>query len=63
MTHRYTFKERAHALVDSLEDDATWKDLATELAVVQDIADGLADSEAGALTDNVQVRREYGIAE
>jgi hypothetical protein len=63
MTYRYTFKDRAHALVDSLEDDATWKDLAAEIAVVQDIVDGLTDSEAGAVTDNAQVRLDFGLTE
>jgi hypothetical protein len=55
-----TFKAQAHLLIDSLPDDATWKMLANEIAVLQDIEEGLADSEEGNLLDNDEVRLRYG---
>jgi hypothetical protein len=59
MTNGSAFKERAHLLVDSLPDDADWKELAAEIAVLQDIEEGLYDSEDGNLLDNEEVRLRY----
>jgi hypothetical protein len=55
-----TFKAQAHLLIDSLPDDATWKMLANEIAVLQDIEEGLADSEDDNLIENDEVRLRYG---
>jgi hypothetical protein len=55
-----TFKAQAHLLIDSLPDDANWKMLANEIAVLQDIEEGLADSEEGNLLENDEVRLRYG---
>ena len=55
-----SFKAQAHLLIDSLPDDATWKMLANEIAVLQDIEEGLADSEEGNLLENDEVRLRYG---
>ena len=54
-----TFKAQAHLLIDALPDDANWKMLANEIAVLQDIEEGLADSEDGNLLSNEEVRRRY----
>ena len=59
MTNGSTFKERAHLLVDSLPDDADWKELTAEIAVLQDIEEGLYDSEDGNLLDNEEIRLRY----
>ena len=58
-----TFKQRAHILVDQLPETADWKDLAHEVSVMQDIEDGLRDSEAGRVTDNATVRKQFGLPE
>ena len=57
------FKQRAHALIDELPDDADWKDLAYEASVIQDIEEGLRDSEAGRITSNADVRKMFGLPE
>jgi len=59
VTNGSTFKERAHLLVDSLPDDADWKELAAEIAVLQDIEEGLYDSDDGNLLENEEVRLRY----
>ena len=51
-----SFKAQAHLLVDSLPDDANWRQLASEIAVLRDIEEGLADSDEGRLLDNEEVR-------
>lgn len=56
------FKLEAHKLIDQLPDTATWDDLAEQIEVILDIQAGLADSAAGRVTDNAQVRREFGLA-
>ena len=58
-----SFKQRAHALIEQLPDNADWKDLVYEAAVIQDIEEGLRDSEAGRVTDNATVRKHFGLSE
>ncbi|MFH0351740.1 MAG: hypothetical protein ACHBMF_07420 [Chromatiales bacterium] len=58
-----SFKCRAHALVDQLPETADWKDLAYEASVMQDIEEGLRYSEAGRVTDNAIVRKQFGLPE
>ncbi|HZF29234.1 MAG TPA: hypothetical protein VE907_08965 [Gammaproteobacteria bacterium] len=57
------FKQRAHALIDRLPEDAGWKDLAYEISIIQDIEEGLTDSDAGRVTENNDVRRRFGLPE
>jgi hypothetical protein len=59
MAEMTDFKRRAHELVDNLPDTAEWRELANEVAIVQDIEEGLADSNAGLLTENAEVRLQY----
>lgn len=58
-----TLKQQAHALIDRLPDSATWDDVVYELAVRRSVERGLADAEAGRLTDVKDVRREFGLPE
>lgn len=58
-----TLKQTAHQLIDELPDDASWKDLIYELSVLQDIEEGLQDSEAGRTIDNATVRKQFGLPE
>lgn len=55
------FKQEAHKLIDSLPDTAGWPELAEQIETIIDIEAGLADSAAGRVTDNAQVRREFGL--
>jgi len=55
------FKQEAHKLIDDLPDTASWDDLAEQIETIIDIDAGLADSAAGRVTDNAQVRREFGL--
>jgi hypothetical protein len=54
-------KQEAHKLIDELPETATWDDLAERIETIIDIEAGLADSAAGRVTDNAQVRREFGL--
>lgn len=58
-----SFKQQAHALIDRLPDGANWKDLAYEASIIQDIEEGLADSHAGRVTENNEVRHRFGLPE
>lgn len=62
-TSASSFKQKAHALIDQLPEGADWKDLAYEASIIQDIEEGLRDSEAGRVTSNVEVRRKFGLPE
>ena len=55
------FKQEAHKLIDNLPETASWDDLAEQVETIIDINAGLADSLAGRVTDNAQVRREFGL--
>lgn len=55
------FKQQAHSLVESLPDSAGWAELAELIGTIIDAEAGLADSEAGRLTSNDDVRREFGL--
>ena len=54
-------KESAHTLVDSLPQDATWKDLLYEIYVRQEIELGLADSMNSQTQSVEEVRKEFGL--
>ena len=55
------FKEKAHQLVDQLPETAGWDELLEQIEAMRDIEAGLADSAAGRVTDNADVRREFGL--
>jgi predicted transcriptional regulator len=50
-------------LIDKLPDNATWDDVVYEMAVRRSIERGLADADAGRLTDVKYVRRSFGLPE
>ncbi len=54
-------KEEARRLVEALPDDSTWEDLMYQIYVRETIESGLADSEAGRVTDVENVRKEFGL--
>jgi hypothetical protein len=54
-------KEEAKRLLEKLPEDITWDDLMHEIYVRQSIENGLADSEAGRLTDVTDVRAKFGL--
>ena len=54
-------KEEARRLVENLPEDVTWDDLMYQIYVRQTIEAGLADSEAGRVTDVEKVREEFGL--
>jgi predicted transcriptional regulator len=56
-----SIKEKARRLVESLPDDSTWEDLMYKIYVRETIKSGLADSEAGRVTDVEKVREELGL--
>ena len=55
-----SIKEEAR-LVESLPDDSTWEDLMYEVYVRATVQSGLADSDAGRVTDVEKVREEFGL--
>jgi predicted transcriptional regulator len=54
-------KEQAHALIDSLDDTATWDDVAYHMEVRASIEQGLADSKAGRVYTTEEVRKHFGL--
>ena len=54
-------KEEARRLVENLPEDVTWDDLMYQIYVRQNIEAGLADSEAGRVTEVEKVREEFGL--
>lgn len=54
-------KEEAKRLIERLPEDMTWDDLMHEIYVRQSIEAGLADSEAGRVTDVAEVRAKFGL--
>jgi hypothetical protein len=54
-------KEEAKRLIEKLPEDMSWDDLMHEIYVRQSIEAGLADSEAGRLTDVAEVRAKFGL--
>lgn len=56
-----TVKQQARDLLDDLPDNATWDDVVYELAVRRSIERGLADAEAGRLSNVKDVRGDFGL--
>ena len=54
-------KEEAKRLIANLPDDMSWDDLMHEIYVRQSIEAGLADSEAGRVTDVAEVRTKFSL--
>lgn len=56
-----TAKQQAHELLAQLPDDATWDDVVYQMAVRRSIERGLADVQAGRVTDLKDVLAELGV--
>ena len=54
-------KEEAKRLIEKLPEDMSWDDLMHEIYVRQSIEAGLADSDAGRVTDVTDVRAKFGL--
>ena len=54
-------KEEAKRLIEKLPEDMSWDDLMHEIYVRQSIEAGLADSEAGRVTDVAEVRAKFSL--
>ncbi len=54
-------KEEARRIVETLPEDSTWEDLMYQIYVRETVEAGLADGEAGRLTEVEQVRKEFGL--
>lgn len=52
-------KEKAHEIVASLPDDATWSDLVYEIQLRQKIDEGIKDLDEGRRTPHEEVRRRF----
>jgi predicted transcriptional regulator len=54
-------KDEARRLIEALPDDSTWEDLMYQICVRETIEAGLADCDAGRVTDVEKVREEFGL--
>ena len=52
-------KDALHALADQLPDSATWKDVAYEAYVRQEIEMGLAEAQRGEFTSDEDVKKTF----
>lgn len=56
-TVKPTLKQTAHALIDHLPENATWRDVAYQAAVRAEAEEGRADIAAGRVVDGDEVMR------
>jgi predicted transcriptional regulator len=54
-------REEAKRLVEQLPSNSTWEDLMHEIYVRQAVEAGLADSQAGRVVENSDVRAKFGL--
>lgn len=54
-------KQQAHELIDSLDDTATWEEVAYHMEVRASIEQGLADVKAGRVHTHEEVRKHFGL--
>ena len=54
-------REEAKRLIETLPSNSTWEDLMHEIYVRQAIERGMADSQAGRVTETSEVRRRFGL--
>jgi predicted transcriptional regulator len=53
--------DEARRLVEALPDDSTWEDLMYQIYLRETLEAGLADSEAGRVTDVEKMREGFGL--
>ncbi|NYS59589.1 hypothetical protein [Vreelandella salicampi] len=56
-------KDDAHKLIEQLPANATWEDLMYEIYIRETIEKGMADSQAGNITNVADIRKKYGLPE
>ena len=56
-------KQQAHELIDSLDDSATWDEVAYHMEVRASNEQGLADIKAGRMHTHEEVRKHFGLDE
>jgi predicted transcriptional regulator len=59
MQPRANLKEALHRLADQLPDNATWKDVAYEAYVRQEIEMGLAEAQRGEFASDEEVKSTF----
>lgn len=59
MSGRATVKEALHALAEQLPANATWKDVAYEAYVREEIEQGLSEAQAGDFASDDEVRNTF----
>ena len=52
-------KEQARALIDNLPDSVSWEDLLYEIYVGKEVAEGLADVDAGRTYSQEEIERKF----
>ena len=60
---KQTPKQEARRLLDELPEDATWDDVVYELVVRRSIVRGIAEAEAGRVSDIKDVLKEFDVPE
>ena len=58
-----SIEDRAHRLLDTLPESATWEDLMYRIYVRQAIEAGTKDSDEGRTVDVKEVRKRFGLPE
>jgi predicted transcriptional regulator len=56
-----TLKQAAHELVDELPEDASWQDLVYRIVLRASVERGLSEADAGLLTPQDEVEKEFGL--
>ena len=56
-------KEEAKKMINGLPENATWEDIMYAVYVREAVEAGLADSEAGRVTEVHELRRELGLTD
>lgn len=57
-----TFKQAAHALVDTLPEDASWSELAYIAALRASIQQGLSEADSNQLISQDAIEAEFGVS-
>lgn len=56
-------RQQVHQIADQLPPEATWDDVRYQIELRASIERGLADADAGRMTDVETLRREFGLPE
>ncbi len=56
-------RQQVHQIADQLSPEATWDDVRYQIELRASIERGLADADAGRMTDVETLRRELGLSE